>query len=178
MDVCKGGAQENKMYSNTITVCVPALWAPRHEGVLGEWRYSSTNLDLGTRLWWVVSFTPRPLYLQEKSPRYSLDRRLGGPQKLLDAVVKRNIPSPWRDTNPRSVNYMWSAQNATIRIWARFLRFGFTCLMCTRPVNYKLNQTDHKRNEANIGMFRNSVSGCLNNIKIYDRSKRFLFKLI
>jgi hypothetical protein len=27
-----------------------------------------------------VSFTPRPLYPQEKSPWYPLDRRLGGPQ--------------------------------------------------------------------------------------------------
>jgi len=28
----------------------------------------------------VVSFTPRPLYLQRKNPWYPLDRRLGGPQ--------------------------------------------------------------------------------------------------
>jgi hypothetical protein len=28
----------------------------------------------------VVSFTPRSLYLQRKSPRYPLDRRLGGLQ--------------------------------------------------------------------------------------------------
>jgi hypothetical protein len=27
-----------------------------------------------------VSFTPRPLYLQGKSPQYPLDKRLGGPQ--------------------------------------------------------------------------------------------------
>jgi hypothetical protein len=37
-------------------------------------------LHFGTRLRWVVSFTPRPLYLQRKSPWYPLDRRLGGPQ--------------------------------------------------------------------------------------------------
>jgi hypothetical protein len=37
-------------------------------------------LDLGTRWRWVVSFTPRPLYPQGKSPRYPLDRRLGEPQ--------------------------------------------------------------------------------------------------
>jgi hypothetical protein len=29
----------------------------------------------------VVSFAPRPLYPREKSPRYPLDGRLGGPQK-------------------------------------------------------------------------------------------------
>jgi hypothetical protein len=36
--------------------------------------------DLGTRRRWVISFTPRPLYLQGKSPRYALDKRMGGPQ--------------------------------------------------------------------------------------------------
>jgi hypothetical protein len=53
----------------------------RHEGVLGEWRYSSTHsltsaLDGGE---WSASrpgrFTP-----QGKSPWYPWDRRLGGPQ--------------------------------------------------------------------------------------------------
>jgi len=37
-------------------------------------------LDLGTRWRWVVSFTPRPLYPQEKSPWYPLYRRLVWPQ--------------------------------------------------------------------------------------------------
>jgi hypothetical protein len=45
-----------------------------------EWRHNSTILVLGSRWWWVVSFTPRPLYSRGKSPRYPLDRRLGGPQ--------------------------------------------------------------------------------------------------
>jgi hypothetical protein len=36
--------------------------------------------SLSTRWKWVVSFTPRPLYPQGKSPWYPLDRRLGGPQ--------------------------------------------------------------------------------------------------
>jgi hypothetical protein len=54
-------------------------------------------LGFGTRLRWVVSFTPRPLYFQEKSHWYPLDRRLG-----VDAVVKRKILSPNRDSNTRS----------------------------------------------------------------------------
>jgi hypothetical protein len=37
-------------------------------------------LDLGTGWMWVVSFMPWPLYAYGKSPRYPLDRRLGGPQ--------------------------------------------------------------------------------------------------
>jgi hypothetical protein len=46
----------------------------------GEWRYSSTILDLGTRWRWMVSITPRQLYLQRNNPRYPLYRRLRGPQ--------------------------------------------------------------------------------------------------
>jgi hypothetical protein len=47
---------------------------------MGEWRYSSTILDLGIIWRWVVSFTLLPLYLRGKSPRYTLDWRPGGPQ--------------------------------------------------------------------------------------------------
>jgi hypothetical protein len=47
---------------------------------MGDWRYSSTILDLGTRRTWVVSFTPRPLYPGGNRPRHRPDRRLGGPQ--------------------------------------------------------------------------------------------------
>jgi hypothetical protein len=47
---------------------------------MGEWRYSSTILDLRTR--WRLSgqLHARPLYPWGKRPRYQLDRRLGGPQ--------------------------------------------------------------------------------------------------
>jgi hypothetical protein len=40
-----------------------------------EWKYSSTILDFGIRWRWVVASRP-----WGKSPRYPLDRRLGGPQ--------------------------------------------------------------------------------------------------
>jgi len=39
-------------------------------------------LNLGTKWRWVVSLTPRPLYLRGKSRCYPSDRRLGGPQRL------------------------------------------------------------------------------------------------
>jgi hypothetical protein len=48
---------------------------------MGEWRYSSTFLDFGTRWRCVVSFTPRSLYPRGNCPRCTLDRRLGGPQR-------------------------------------------------------------------------------------------------
>jgi hypothetical protein len=41
---------------------------------MGDWRYSSTILNLGTRWRRVVSFTPQPHY----SRGYPLDMRLGG----------------------------------------------------------------------------------------------------
>jgi hypothetical protein len=46
---------------------------------MGEWRYSSAILYLGSGWRCMVSFTPRPLYLQGNSPLYPLSRRLAGP---------------------------------------------------------------------------------------------------
>jgi hypothetical protein len=54
--------------------------ALRHEGVWGSGCIEPHFLDLGTSWRRVVSFTTRPLNPMEKSPRYPLDRRLGGPQ--------------------------------------------------------------------------------------------------
>jgi hypothetical protein len=53
-------------------------------------------LDLSTRCRRVVSFTFRPLYRQGKSPRYPLDRRLGGPQSRSGrgAEEKNSEPPP------------------------------------------------------------------------------------
>jgi hypothetical protein len=55
-------------------------------------------LDLGTRWRWVVSFTRRPLYPHGNSPRYPLDRRLGGSESR-EPVVKRKIPRPCRSSS-------------------------------------------------------------------------------
>jgi hypothetical protein len=48
----------------------------------------------------VVSFTPQPLYLQEKRPWYPLDR-LGGPQSLSGGGGEEKIshPPPGIDIN-------------------------------------------------------------------------------
>jgi hypothetical protein len=52
----------------------------------------------------VVSFTLRPLYLRGKSPRYLLNRRLGGPQSRSgrDGEVKILDSSGTRTPTPRS----------------------------------------------------------------------------
>jgi hypothetical protein len=54
--------------------------ALRHEDVWGSGCIDPRFLDLGTSWRWLVRFTSRSLYPRGKSPRYPLDRRLGGPQ--------------------------------------------------------------------------------------------------
>jgi hypothetical protein len=70
---------------------------------MGEWRYSSTHsltsaLDGGE---WSASrtdrFTPR-----EGAPGTHWIGGWVGPRSVLDAVVKRKIPSPRRESNPRT----------------------------------------------------------------------------
>jgi hypothetical protein len=60
-----------------LYVCHHAL---RHKGIWGSGCIDPRFLDLGTSWRWMVSFTPRPLYLRGKSPRYPLDSWLGGPK--------------------------------------------------------------------------------------------------
>jgi hypothetical protein len=85
---------------------------------MGEWMHRSTFLDLGISWRWVVRFTQRPLYPQGKSPRYRLDRRLGGPQsrsgrcgeeKILDPAGTRT-PTPWV-IQPVASRYTESTRN-------------------------------------------------------------------
>jgi hypothetical protein len=54
-------------------------------------------LDLETRWGRVISFTARPLYPQGKSPRYPLDRRLGGPQSRSGQGSEKNSQPPLGD---------------------------------------------------------------------------------
>jgi hypothetical protein len=60
-----------------------------------EWRCSSTILDLGTRWWWVDSFTPLLLYPCGKSPWYPSDMRLGGAQGQSGCCGKGKILHCW-----------------------------------------------------------------------------------
>jgi hypothetical protein len=104
-----------------LSVCFNG--APRHEGVLGEWRCSSTHsltsaLDVGE---WSASrlgrFTSR-----EIAPSTHWIGGWVGPRVVLDAV-KRKIPGPRRDhklidqitelikLTPRSKIYFWSQIN-------------------------------------------------------------------
>jgi hypothetical protein len=85
---------------------VPALsfnWAPRHEGLLREWRYSSTDsltsaVDGGV---WSAS-RPGRFTFRERVPATHCIGGWVGPRDVLDIVVKRKIPSPRRDSKPRT----------------------------------------------------------------------------
>jgi hypothetical protein len=59
-------------------------------------------LDLGTIWRWVVSFTPRLLYPQGKSPLSPLGRRLGGPQRQCRRGGEEKNLQPLRESNPRT----------------------------------------------------------------------------
>jgi hypothetical protein len=59
-------------------------------------------LDLGTRWRWVISFTFGPLYPRERYPCTHWIGDWVGPRAGLDEVMKRTIPSPCRDSYPRS----------------------------------------------------------------------------
>jgi hypothetical protein len=65
-----------------------------------EWRYSSTILDLGTRLICVVSITPQPIYPGKRAPgTYCIGGRVGT-REVLDAVEKRKVSFPSRESKP------------------------------------------------------------------------------
>jgi hypothetical protein len=76
------------------------LWAPCHEGALGNRDIAPRILELGTRWRWVVSFKRRPLYPQEKSRRHPLDRSLGGPQSRSGSGCTEKNSQPLPEIEP------------------------------------------------------------------------------
>jgi hypothetical protein len=81
-----------------LSLCFIFKWTPHHEGVLGSGGINPSILYLGTRWRWVVSFTPPPL--RERAPDTHCIGGWEGPRAGMDAVVKRNIPSPYRKSSP------------------------------------------------------------------------------
>jgi hypothetical protein len=105
----QGVAEKREIMKTKLSLCLSFNWAPRHEGVLEEWRYSSTHsltsaLDGGSG-----RFTP-----WERAPGTHWIGGWVGPRTVLDAVVKRKIPSPRRESNPRTpiVQSVWWSRTA------------------------------------------------------------------
>jgi hypothetical protein len=93
-------------------------WAPRHEGVL-EWRYSSTHsltsaLDGGE---WSASCPVRFIPRERATGTHWIGGWVG-PRAVLDAVVKRRIPSTRRESIPRTPIVQLVAQRYTD--WATY----------------------------------------------------------
>jgi hypothetical protein len=59
-------------------------------------------LDLGTRWRWVVSFTPRPLCPQKKSPSYPLEW-VGGPQSRSGSGDEEKNSQPLPELEPQII---------------------------------------------------------------------------
>jgi hypothetical protein len=110
---------------------------------MGEWKYTSTILDLGIRWRWVVSSMPRLLYPQGNRPRYLFDRRLGGSQsrygcfgegKILHCQESHPIPL----TNRNYVNNEIRRRMVEVLVIIRFKN-------CYQHVHFrKLGYTEHK----------------------------------
>jgi hypothetical protein len=62
--------------------------------------YSSILLDLDTARRLMVSFTPRPLYPRNRARGTHWIRGWVGPRACLEAVKKRKISCPCRESNP------------------------------------------------------------------------------
>jgi hypothetical protein len=97
-----------------LSLCFLFNQEPRHEGVLGEWRCSSTHsltsaLDGG----WVASFALQLLYPRERAPGTHCIGGWVGPRAILDMVVKRKTPSPCQESNHRTPIIQPVAQHYT-----------------------------------------------------------------
>jgi hypothetical protein len=103
--------------------------------------------DLGTRWKWMVSFMPRLLYPQGKSPLYPLDRRLGGPQnsrwkwKCITWHNKNRVRSCWK----------WRMRQSEIELYRRSVLSNGVL---------ERNLSDWKYTEVLVSVMRNAVSCC------------------
>jgi hypothetical protein len=93
----------NKVKQVKVKLSLCFDWAPRQEGVFGGWRYRSTDsltsaLD-GSE--WSASRTGR-FTAKERAPGTHWIGGWVGPRAVLDAIVKRKIPSPRRESSPRT----------------------------------------------------------------------------
>jgi hypothetical protein len=69
------------MFVCIFTNCFKAIFK---RSCMGECKYSSIFLDLGTRWSYMASFTPLALYFQGMSTLHPLDRKVNGPRIGLD----------------------------------------------------------------------------------------------
>jgi len=83
-------------------------------------------LILSNRWMWVVSFTPRPLYLRGNSPGTCLIAGQVGSRAYMDALVKRKIPVIAFEGN-------WTPVVQTVAYFLYWLNHSYTSLLITMP---------------------------------------------
>jgi hypothetical protein len=101
----------------------------------GSWDIAPCVLHLGTRCRWVISFTPRPLYLQRKSPWYPLDRRLDGPQSRSGRCGEEKNFQALPGLEPSIIQLV--AQRYTTEL-SRLLLHLYTDTICVFPPNQEI----------------------------------------
>jgi hypothetical protein len=77
---------------------------------MGEWKYSSTILDLGVRWRWVASFTALPCYPWETAPGTHWTGGWMGPRAGVDIMEKRRVSFPYWESDSGSLVVQTSAK--------------------------------------------------------------------
>jgi hypothetical protein len=97
--ICSSSMQHATFISVKLSLCFN--WAPRREGVLGEWRYITTYYLISAQDGgeWSASRSSH-ITFRERAPGSHWIGSWVGPRAGLDVVVKRKIPRFCRDSNP------------------------------------------------------------------------------
>jgi hypothetical protein len=132
---CSGWISNCSTGGNCLEVCRSSCTDWKYSGKKVKLSPCLTNfLELGTSRRWVVSFTLRSLNLQGKSPRYPLDRMLGGPQSPSGRRGEENCWSFW-DSNcdPLVVQPVGSCYTGCTK--------NLKCILC--HLIYSIGSDDH-----------------------------------
>jgi hypothetical protein len=106
---------------------------------MGEFKYSSTILDIGTRWMWAVSFTPRPLYPRRNCARYPLDMRVGGPKSQSRRCgEEKNLSPTWIGTpGVQPVARRWTDWATLAHTWAKCKIIAIRLFLIMEPCSMR-----------------------------------------
>jgi hypothetical protein len=108
------GIQKGKKVK--LSLCFFFYWAPRHEGVLGGAEvYLHAFLTLALDGGELSAPLPGSFTLRQRVPGTPWLGGWVGPRAVLDAMVKRKIPSPRRELNPRTLIVQPVAQRQVVK---------------------------------------------------------------
>jgi hypothetical protein len=134
---------------------------------MGKWKYSSTILNPGTRWRKVVSFTLLPLCPQGKSPRFPLDRRLGGPQSWPECCGEQKNLLPLAGIEPQFHGHPASSPSLYQLSWQNCIQHDLMDLRWSpyNCIQWEMFITTHC--EWSWKLFSDWAGCCLNS-KVYN----------